>query len=627
MAQALRHRGPDDGGAWVDERAGIALGFRRLAILDVSPRGHQPMFSADGRYVVVFNGEIYNFRDLRTRLEGLGHTFCTGTDTEVILATAVQWGASNVPDCLEGMFAYALWDREERVLHLARDRVGIKPLYYGWIGDTFLFGSELCALAQHPAFEGHINREALELYLDFAYVPTPLSIYERIRKLPPGTSLKVKAGENSAEPIRYWDLASAFAAAPWSGSEQEAIERLENLLESVVERQMISDVPLGAMLSGGIDSSAVVALMCAKARGRVKTFSIGFAEKGFDESPFARNVARHLGTDHTQLVLSAQDALDVIPKLPELYDEPFADSSQIPSFLVSRLARTQVTVALTGDGGDELFGGYSRYLYAPKIWQIVRLFPESIRVSGAQTLTQSLKGIRRCGWDGLLADQAMKAASALHASSLEEIYSGLCRVRFRSGGTPHPMTIGPKSERPVEPVANLQYLDMLTYLPDDILTKLDRASMAVGLEARVPFLDDNLVRFAASLPLAMKIRGKRTKWLLRQVLYRHVPRELVERPKAGFAIPLTSWLRGPLADWAEDLLGFDALHKHDFLDAKEVRREWSEFCAGKQVNQYRIWAFLMFQAWYRMQPPVRPSSVMKHVGQPRAQIAQAGLTI
>ncbi len=622
MAQALHHRGPDDGGTWVDERAGIAMGFRRLAILDVSPRGHQPMVSADGRYVVVFNGEIYNFRELQARLEGLGHTFRTGTDTEVILASAVEWGASEALVRIQGMFAYALWDREERTLHLTRDRVGIKPLYYGWSGSTFLFGSELSALKQYPGFESRIDHEAVEFYLDFGYVPTPLSIYEGIRKLQPGTTLQVRAGKDPGAPQRYWDLASAFAASPWTGCDQEAIEKLENVLESAVERHMVSDVPLGALLSGGIDSSAVVAMMCAKARGRVKTFSIGFAEKGFDESIFAREVAHHLGTDHTEMRVSPEDALAVIPKLPEIYDEPFADSSQIPTFLISQLTRSQVTVALSGDGGDELFGGYNRYLYAPKIWRAVKFIPMAVRVPLSGALTGSLKVVRRCGWDGLAADKAMKGANALQASSLAEIYWGLCRTRFQAGGRPHPIAAEPAGKQSAQAVADLLRLDMLTYLPDDILTKVDRASMAVSLEARVPLLDDKLIAFVASLPLKMKIRGKCTKWLLRQVLYKHVPADLVERPKAGFAIPLAAWLRGPLEEWAESLLSAEVLRKQDFLCPEAIRSEWSEFRAGKQANHHRLWAVLMFQAWHRRQAAAEPPRLIKHSQQYRGQAVQ-----
>ena len=620
MAQALRHRGPDDGGEWVDDHAGIALGFRRLAILDVSPRGHQPMFSEDGRYVIVFNGEIYNFRELRARLEGLGHKFSSGTDTEVILAAAVAWGASEVPVRLQGMFAYALWDRQQRVLHLARDRVGIKPLYYGWSGETFLFGSELQALEQFPGFDGTINQEALELYLDFGYVPTPLSIYKGIRKLLPGSALQVQAEKNAAEPVKYWDLSSAFGAARWSGSEQEATERLEQELESAVERHMISDVPLGALLSGGIDSSAVVAMMCAKARGRVKTFSIGFAEKGFNESPHARDVARYLGTEHIEMILRPQDALDVIPQLPEIYDEPFADSSQIPTFLVSRLARTQVTVALTGDGGDELFGGYNRYLYAPKIWRAVTIVPAAVRSTAAGALTATVMAMRRHGLAGLAADKAVKAASALRTSSLRGIYWSLCHTQYRANGTHHPMEDEFKVQRAGEPVTDLMYMDILTYLPDDILTKVDRASMAVSLEARVPLLDDELIRFAASLPLKLKIRGGQTKWLLRQVLYKHVPRAMIERPKAGFAIPLATWLRGPLSEWAEELLGEQALRDQDLLSSDSVRRDWTEFRTGNQANHHRIWALLMFQAWLRRQPKP-PSPASEHSWKPGEALA------
>lgn len=611
MAMALRHRGPDDGGAWVDNNAGVALGFRRLAILDVSPRGHQPMLSADGRYVIIFNGEIYNFKELRTRLEGLGHKFSSGTDTEVILATAVQWGAGEVPARLQGMFAYALWDRQLRMLHLARDRVGIKPLYYGWAGETFLFGSELRAIEQHPDFERRSNREAVELYLDFGYVPAPLSIYEGIRKLPPGSVLQAAVGKNVAVPVKYWDLASAFGAAPWSGTEQEAAERLEQELESAVDRHMVSDVPLGAMLSGGVDSSAVVAMMCAKARKQVKTFSVGFTEKGFDESRHARVVAKHLGTNHTEMLLTPQDALEVIPQLPEIYDEPFADSSQIPTFLVSRLARTQVTVALTGDGGDELFGGYNRYLYAPKIWRAVTIVPEAVRSTAAGALTATVMAMRRHGLRGHAADKAVKAAGALRTSSLTGIYWSLCRTQYRANGTQHPIEDEFSAPRAGESVTDLMRLDILTYLPDDILTKVDRASMAVGLEARVPLLDDKLIQFAASLPLEMKIRGNRTKWLLRHVLYKHVPRAMIERPKAGFAIPLATWLRGPLSEWAEELLGEEALREQDLLHPDSVRGDWNEFRAGNRANHHRVWALLMLQAWRRRQPKV-PCLVPQH---------------
>jgi asparagine synthase (glutamine-hydrolysing) len=606
MAQALRHRGPDDGGAWVDREAGVALGFRRLAILDVSARGHQPMFSADGRYAIVFNGEIYNFKELRTRLDGLGHKFSSGTDTEVILATAVEWGAGEVPAHLQGMFAYAIWDRQQRVLHLARDRMGIKPLYYGWSGDTFLFGSELRALGQYPGFDGTINLEALELYLDFGYVPTPLSIYAGIQKPPPATALQLRAGESHAEPRPYWDLESVFRPQPWEGPDQEAIEKLENLLRFSVERHMISDVPLGALLSGGIDSSAVVAMMCAKARARVKTFSVGFAEKGFDESQHARSVAAHLGTDHTELLLTPQDALEVIPKLPEIYDEPFADSSQIPAFLVSRLARTQVTVALTGDGGDELFGGYNRYLYAPKIWRAVTIVPEAVRSTAAGALTATVMAMRRHGLAGPAADKAVKAAGALRTSSLTGIYWGLCRTQYRANGIQHPIEAGFKNHKAGDPVTDLMYLDILTYLPDDILTKVDRASMAVSLEARVPLLDDRLVQFAASLPPDLKIRGRQTKWLLRQVLYKHVPRAMIERPKAGFAIPLAAWLRGPLSEWAGELLSEEALRDQNLLRRDAVRSDWIEFRAGNQANHHRIWALLMFQAWRKYRRESRP---------------------
>lgn len=616
MATALRRRGPDDSGSWVDRDAGIALGFRRLAILDVSPRGHQPMFSAGGRYGIVFNGEIYNFKELRTRLEGLGHNFSSGTDTEVILATAVEWGAREVPARLRGMFAYALWDRQQRVLHLARDRVGIKPLYYGWSGETFVFGSELRAIEQYPGFERTINHEAVELYLDFGYVPAPLSIYKGIQKLPPGTALQVRAGENTAEVRQYWDFESVFNAGPVAIGEQEAIEKLEDLLEVSVKRHMISDVPLGALLSGGIDSSAVVAMMCAKAAARVKTFSVGFAEKGFDESHQARAVAGHLGTSHTEMLLRPQDALEVVPKLPEIYDEPFADSSQIPTFLISRLARQHVTVALTGDGGDELFGGYNRYRFLPTAVKWGNRLGTPLSATAATLLRGA--GARLSGAldSSRIGEGLSKLGDLVGAGRLETAYGAVCKpfsgshLLVERTDRESAMTGRPTARR--DWVTQMQLWDALTYLPDDILAKVDRASMAVGLEARVPLLDDELIPFAASLPLKMKIRGRRTKWLLRQVLYRHVPRELVDRPKSGFAVPLAAWLRGPLTDWVEGLIDAESLRGQDLLQAGAVRQEWSEFRSGRQANHHRLWAVLMFQAWHRRRPDSGPEPVLEH---------------
>ena len=615
MAASLRHRGPDDGGAWVDRNAGIALGFRRLAILDISPRGHQPMFSADGRYGIVFNGEIYNFKELRTRLEGLGHKFLSGTDTEVILATAVQWGAGEVPRQLQGMFAYALWDRQQRALHLARDRVGIKPLYYGWSGETFLFASELGAIEQYPGFERSINHQAVELYLDFGYVPTPLSIYTGIQKLKPGTALEVRAGESTAGIRQYWGIESAFDAEPAKLGEQGAIDKLEHLLEVAVKRHLISDVPLGALLSGGIDSSVVVAMMCAKAPARVKTFSVGFAEQGYDESRHARAVAKHLGTDHTEMLLRPQDALAVVPELPEIYDEPFADSSQIPTVLISRLARKHVTVALTGDGGDELFGGYNRYRFLPSAVRWGNRLGEGLSSKAASLFRAA--GARLSGTvsSSRIGEGLSKLGDLIGAGSLETAYGAACKPF--SGSQLLLERAGRDSAWPGPPAAGrdwvtqMQLWDASTYLPDDILTKVDRASMSVSLEARVPLLDDELIPFAASLPLNMKIRGRQTKWLLRQVLYRHVPSDLVDRPKSGFAIPLAAWLRGPLTDWAESLINSEALRGQDLLQASAVRREWSEFRSGREANHHRLWAVLMLQAWQRRQRDHRPQPALE----------------
>ncbi|MDD5296569.1 MAG: asparagine synthase (glutamine-hydrolyzing) [Rhodocyclaceae bacterium] len=621
--RALRHRGPDDSGTWMDAARGIALGHRRLSVLDLSPAGHQPMDSACGRFVIVFNGEIYNHLELRREL-GAGSLLWRGhSDTETLLAGISAWGVEATLKRSVGMFAFALWDRLTGCLTLARDRMGEKPLYYGWQGETFLFGSELKALLAHPAFENRLNRDALASFLRANVVPAPQSIYQGIFKLPPGTSLRLEPDSREARPVAYWSVREAAEAglrSPFAGTDAEAVSALDALLRQSVAGQMISDVPLGAFLSGGVDSSAVVALMQAEARANaqpaVKTFTIGFHEAGYNEAQYAHAVAAHLGTEHTELYVSAETAMAVIPELPRLYDEPFADSSQIPTFLVAQLARNHVTVSLSGDGGDELFGGYNRYSWVPSIWRRLGWAPRPLRAALAGILTtfpphtwnrlfQQLARWLPAGWRyANPGDKLHKLADILAARSPEDIYLGLVshwktpasvvRQARETGAvlTDH----GQWTELP-DFENRMMYLDQMTYLPDDILTKVDRAAMGVSLETRVPMLDHRLVEFAWSLPLAMKIRQGQGKWLLRQLLYRHVPQPLIERPKMGFGLPLDVWLLGPLRNWAESLLDEGRLIREGYFNPEPIRAKWQEHLSGRRNWSHYLWDILMFQAW------------------------------
>jgi asparagine synthase (glutamine-hydrolysing) len=613
MSASLRHRGPDDSGAWHEAETGLALGFRRLAILDLSPTGHQPMFSADGRFVIVFNGEIYNFARLRQELLGLGHSFRGTSDTEILLAAVREWGLRPAIQRLNGMFAFALWDKQTRSLHLVRDRLGIKPLYYGWAEKTLLFGSELKSLRAHPDFRGEVDRDALAAFLRYSYVPAPQSIYRGIKKLPAGCLLTIEPGTrpDEAAPVPYWsalETAQNGLREPFTGSDDEAVETLEALLTRSIGERMIADVPLGAFLSGGIDSSTVVALMQKQSRRPVRTFTIGFNEAGFDEAPHAKAVARHLGTDHTELYVSPEEARAVIPNLPVLYDEPFADPSQIPTYLVSALARQHVTVSLSGDGGDELFGGYNRYLWVERIWRRGASLPPLAR----KTLAGGLRLLSKPALARFFqraapnlpnpADKAKKLAEAFGAAGPEAIYLDLVSHWKR----PDEIVLGGHETR-TNPILGLETpsfaermmaLDQLTYLPDDVLAKVDRASMGASLEARAPFLDDHeTVEFAWKLPLEMKIRDGQGKWILRQILYRHVPREMVERPKMGFGVPIDSWLRGPLTGWAEALLDESRLKREGYFHPADIRQKWREHLSGAQNWQYDLWNVLMFQAW------------------------------
>ena len=623
MTSALTHRGPDDEGIWIDEAAGIGLGHRRLSIVDLSPAGHQPMASPSSRYVLTFNGEIYNHAELRRELAQAGHKVAWRghSDTETLLAGFDFWGVKPTLKRATGMFAFGLWDRQERALILARDRLGEKPLYYGrqgGAGGAFLFGSELKALRQHPDFNPEIDREALSLFVRYLDVPAPLSIYRSISKLLPGTLLTLR--ESDAEPVidGYWsgaEIARSGVANPTDLPPDQAIDELERILERAVGRQMMSDVPLGAFLSGGVDSSTVVAVMQKISSRPVKTFTIGVNEPGYNEAEHAKAVARHLGTDHTELYVTPKQAMDVIPRLPAMYDEPFADSSQIPTHLVAALARQHVTVSLSGDGGDEMFGGYDRYLLTKAFWDKIAAVPLPLRTAAARALTLVPAGAWNRLGDaaggllpasvrlGRLGDKVHKGAPMLKSQSLDALYDRMLS-QWRD---PRHVVIGaPDSSATVHVADELTDLtgvermmaqDMLGYLADDILVKVDRAAMAVSLETRVPLLDPEVVEFAWRLPLGLKIRGSTTKWILRQVLYRHVPRELIERPKMGFGIPLAAWLRGPLRDWAESLIAEPRLIAEGYFHPAPIRQSWNALLQGDSRQQFEVWAVLMFQSW------------------------------
>lgn len=624
MIDTLTHRGPDDAGLWYDAEAGIGLGHRRLSIIDLSPQGHQPMLSFSGRYVIVYNGEIYNFKNIRKELDGKNIQWKGHSDTEVLLAAIEVWGVDAAVRRANGMFAFALWDRGKRVLWLCRDRLGIKPLYYARTGKGIAFGSELKAIRTHPAFSAEIDRYALALYFRYNCIPAPYTIYKNTWKLLPGHILRVslddlRGGEELQRPYCYWDamtIAEAGQNSSFQGVADEAVDKLDSLLRDSVKKRMVSDVPLGAFLSGGIDSSTVVALMQAQSDRPVRTFSIGSAISYYNEAQYAKVVANHLGTDHTELYVTPEQAMAVIPKLPTLYDEPFADSSQIPTFLVSELARKYVTVSLSGDGGDELFGGYNRHTWAPQIWNRIRSCPQFFR----KALSTAIGCLSPKSWDAIFEKtislfpgrfdhrvpgyKMQKLAEVLPAGSAAEMY----RILTSHWNDPSALVLG--GEEPTEMWSDsgskilaadfahyMMLMDLRTYLPDDILTKVDRASMGVSIEARVPLLDHRVVEFAWRLPFDMKIRNGQGKWILRQVLYKYVPKELVERPKSGFGIPIDSWLRGPLRDWAEALIDESRLQLEGFFNPEPIRQKWAEHLAGKRNWAYHLWDVLMFQAW------------------------------
>lgn len=611
MTATLHHRGPDDRGDWLDPQAGVGLGHTRLSIIDLSPLGHQPMQSACGRYWIVFNGEVYNHDELRKELQQRSITFRGHSDTEVLLAGIAEWGLKRTIERSIGMFALAVWDRQDRTLSLVRDRMGIKPLYYGWCGETFLFGSELKALRAHPAFCPEIDRGSLALFMRYCYVPDPYSIYRQIRKLSPGTILTVsESSPKEAAPEPFWslcDVAERGVRQPFDGTFEEAVDGLERVLSDAVRLRMIADVPLGAFLSGGIDSSTVVALMQKQSGRPVKTFTIGFTEREYNEATFAKDVAKHLGTEHTEQYVTPAEARDVIPKLPEMYDEPFADSSQIPTFLVSALARRHVTVSLSGDGGDELFCGYNRYFDAFHYSSLNRMMPKPLRRWGGRVLTTMAGGappgiVRKVlrGGARVLSDEGPEARYIRclgHWHDEPFLVSSVATLPRHLIAAPETW---PRFHRPQE---RWMYLDAVTYLPDDILTKVDRASMFVALEARVPILDHRVVEFAWRLPHQFKSAGQKGKRILRSLLSRYVPAQLFERPKTGFGIPIDHWLRGPLRDWAEDLLSEERLRREGYLDASAVRRKWDEHQSGRVNWHYALWNVLIFQSWLRQAAP------------------------
>jgi asparagine synthase (glutamine-hydrolysing) len=632
MTNTLRHRGPDDSGVWVDERTYIALGHQRLSILDLSVAGRQPMISACGRYVIVFNGEVYNYLSIRSQLqaEGSAPEFQGHSDTEVMLAAIAAWGLDRALEKFLGMFAFALWDRQQRSLHLVRDRVGIKPLYYGWADGSFIFGSELKALKAHPAFAGRVNRDALALYLRHNYIPAPYSIYEDAFKLEPGHTLTLKMEEKPVSTkfpmatLPYWTALAAWkhgAQYPWQGTTNEAIDALQELLLDSIKLRMISDVPLGVFLSGGIDSSTVAALMQSISIAPVKTFSIGFHEADYNEALHAAQVATYLGTDHTEHYLTEKDVLELIPEVPEIYDEPFGDSSLIPTILVSRLAREKVTVALSGDGGDELFCGYQRYFFVARVWRLMSRFPLRLRRLAASLIRVTPRPILDAvtyPLPYLLGKTALPGTSLVNrfhefADLLDEREFVYCYRRFMSqikspaevvidsGGGSIAVFESADWMNTWDNYQLMSYLDVMSYLPDDLLVKLDRASMAVGLEARDPLLDHRIVEFAAGIPTRLKIRDGVGKWLLRRVLTKYVPENLIDRPKMGFGVPIEIWLRGPLKSWAGALIEQRKVESEGYLRPDMVQKLWAEHQSGQRNWSPQLWSILAFEGWLENQ--------------------------
>lgn len=621
MISKLNHRGPDDNGIWVNNDCGIGLGHARLSIIDTTSAGHQPMCSASGRYVIAFNGEIYNHLNLRLELENASKNIkWRGTsDTETLLCGFDIWGIPKTIEKINGMFAFSVWDNINKELSLVRDRFGEKPLYYGWQGKYFLFSSELKAIKQHPAFEGEINRNALTLLMRNGVIPAPYSIYQGIKKLLPGHILTISLNDSLTESCSYWNANSVITSNlshPFKGTVESAVSELDKLLRNVVTSQMQSDVPLGAFLSGGIDSSVITAMMQDISKGPINTFTLGFQDTDYNEAEHAKAIAKYLGTNHTELYVTSEQTLEVIPKLASMYCEPFADASQIPTYLVSKLAREKVTVALTGDGGDEMFAGYNRHKYIPKIWNIISKYPVGIRklvakiilLTPVNSYNHYLNPLQKILPNNIaqknIGEKLHKIAGSITAKSQFDLYKmlvsqwGELESLVINGKEPSTVLTNLVGYENYDSFADqMMAIDTTTYLPDDILVKVDRAAMAASLETRAPMLDPRIFEYAWSLPFEYKINSGVSKWILRQVLYKYVPKELIERPKMGFSIPIGSWLRGPLREWAEALLAEERLSKEGYFHPQLVRNKWSEHLSGKRNWQYHLWNVLMFQSW------------------------------
>ena len=614
MAQAINHRGPDSNGLWIGQE-GIGLAHTRLSILDLSTAGHQPMHSVSGNYVLIFNGEIYNHEYLRSELESISNRNWLGhSDTETLLASIEEWGIEDTLAKVKGMFAIALWDKKSKNLYLACDRIGEKPLYYGWVNQQFVFASELKSIKQFPAFKNKIDRNSLAMFLRFNSIPAPYSIYENIYKLEPGQIIKIHSKSKQVQKNSFWSIEEVYKNGnmnKFTGTSKEAVDKLEHLLSSAVSSQMQSDVPLGAFLSGGIDSSTIVSLMQSFSNSKVNTFTIGFNSKEYDEAKHAAKVAKYLGTDHYDKYVTDSDALNVIPNLPNIYDEPFADSSQIPTFLVSEFAKQKVTVALSGDAGDELFGGYNRYIFSEKTLNTIFKAPSIIK----QLISKSIFSISEEKWSSLLSshlnnrfanigNKIYKTADILSSKNVRDLHLKLVSQIYNpsewlKNANEYKSKLNDDIVRfeELNSIESMMAYDLISYLPTDILTKVDRAAMSVSLETRIPFLDLDVIEFSASLPIEFKIRNGVSKWALREVLYRHVPKELIERPKMGFGVPLAEWLRGPLKDWAESLLDEKRLHQEGFFNVEFVRDKWLEHLNGNRNWSFQLWNVLIFQAW------------------------------